>query len=442
MARILVEHTSCFSRRMDFRSWVIGSLVAFAFGCGSASGDPSSPGTATGGSGGRSGVGGSGNQPGGGGTDPGVGGSGTGGGSVSGSLALVVIDVQETFVDIANNPDKPSVVERTKAAFELGTQTGIPVMVTFEASMSGDHALHAPLVPFVSPQAENYVKTTFAATGLNHFASAVDASGATHLIVLGAETDVCVMQTVLGLRTLGKGVILQKDGVLSSETNPSPALRRMQQAGVTLADQTEVAAFAADPQHLPEVPGVPVRITRPLEVGVVLNQLTPATYGASADPLKSQKFARLRELLLVSEWFGRAVYVDDPAAGLPSELASYYKGPLLPISQLGSASDLTQLFFAGTDANLASALEGWLGQRELYVMEDALLATSSPRALKDTLAPFFDQGLVPTTYKSFYYDMTKSVALEQWPSQEWVQKWEEYYWITQAPEDLPPMPPE
>ena len=55
--------------------------------------------------------------------------------------------------------------------------------------------------------------------------------------------------------------------------------------------------------------------------------------------------------------------------------------------------------------------------------------------------PLHAAGLVPTTYKSFYYDMTKSVDLAQWPSSSWVDKFDEYYWITQAPEDLPPMPP-
>jgi nicotinamidase-related amidase len=429
---------------MDFRSWVVGSLLAFSFGCGSAAGDGSPvPSGNAGGSGGRAGTGGHGNTPGTGGTEPGTGGSGnTGGASVPGTLGIVVIDVQETFVDIAKNPDKAAVIERTKAALQLGTQSGAPVFITFEASMQGDHALHAPLVPLVPPQAGNFVKTTFAATGLPQFASAITSSNLTHLVVLGAETDVCVMQTVLGLRTMGKGVILERDGVLSSETNPSPALRRMQQAGVVLADQNEVAAFVADPAHLPEVPNVPVRITRPLEVGVVLNQLTASTYGGSADPLKTQKFARLRELLLVSEWFSLPVYADDPGAGLPAELAGFYSGPLSPVSQLAADTSVTQLFFAGTDQELSPALTSWTSSRELYVMEDALLAMGTPAAQKEMLAPFFGDGLVPTTYKSFYYDMTKSVALEQWPSQTWVQKWEQYYWITAAPEDLPPMPAE
>jgi hypothetical protein len=72
-------------------------------------------------------------------------------------------------------------------------------------------------------------------------------------------------------------------------------------------------------------------------------------------------------------------------------------------------------------------------------MEDAVLAQGSALAQKEMLKPLFAGGLVPTTYKSFYYEMTQSVNLAEWPSQKWVQKYDEYYSITQAPEDLPPI---
>ena len=61
-------------------------------------------------------------------------------------------------------------------------------------------------------------------------------------------------------------------------------------------------------------------------------------------------------------------------------------------------------------------------------------------AQTQVLAPYYQAGMVPTTYKSFYYDMTKSVDLNQWPSPVWVQRFDQFYDITQAPEDLPPLP--
>lgn len=375
--------------------------------------------------------------------------SGTGSGSPSSSggsteervLGVVVIDVQETFVDGASNPDMPQVLARTGALFSQAAAHAVPFFITFEASQSGDHALHAPLVPVLPVDAQDFIKTTFAATGLPSFASAVQGSGVTHVVVVGAETDVCVMQTVLGLRRMGLTVLLERDAVFSEETNTSPALQRMEQAGVVLVDEAQVSAFIADPMQLPTGLEAPVRIVAPLEIGVVLNGLTSAAISASGDAYKTQKLARLRELLLVSEWFGLPVYVDDASAGLPAELEDYFWGELRPAAQIAGDMTVTQLVFAGSDGGVGSAMAGQQGTHDVFVMEDALLAQGTTADQAALLAPLVEQGVVPTTYKSFWYEMTRSVEPAEWPSSSWVDKMEEYYPITQAPEDLPPIGP-
>src|SRR5262249_4885782 len=154
------------------------------------------------------------------------------------------------------------------------------------------------------------------------------------------------------------------------------------------------------------------------------------------DPLNTQKSARLRELLYVCDWFSLPVYANNPSAGVPSSFASYFQGQLRPLSQIASDASTQQLIFAGTDASLADLMSAQKATHELFVMEDALLAKTSADAQKQMLQPFFDDGLVPTTYKSFYYEMTHSVSLDEWPSQDWVQKYDQFFWITSAPEDL------
>jgi hypothetical protein len=49
--------------------------------------------------------------------------------------------------------------------------------------------------------------------------------------VAGGETDVCVLQSVLGLIEAGLQVFLLEDALFSSEPNIGPAMRRMQSAG-------------------------------------------------------------------------------------------------------------------------------------------------------------------------------------------------------------------
>ena len=51
------------------------------------------------------------------------------------------------------------------------------------------------------------------------------------IAVAGAETDVCVMQSVLGLLQAGYQVFILEDCLFTSEAQPAPALRRMIQAG-------------------------------------------------------------------------------------------------------------------------------------------------------------------------------------------------------------------
>jgi nicotinamidase-related amidase len=426
----------------------LGSIVLVSFlalvGCGPASGAGSDdPGPGRRGSGGA-GSGGQGSSNGGslatGGDGAGGGESGAGGSeTVGGSIGMVVIDVQETFVSYAANADIGAIIDREKSDFQLAAQTNLPFFITFEDSMQGDHALHAPLQPVLPPQAQKFIKTTFDATGQPNFREALKQSGLSHLVVMGSETDVCVMQTVLGLRKLGFTVLLQKDAAFTSEPNTSPAVRRMEQAGAIMVDAAQVAGFIADPSALPKGKDVPVVQMDPLHMGVVLNDFGDASVAASADPSSTQKSARLRELLMVAEWFERPVYVVNGGSTLPQSFASYYHGQLYPLTAV--QADVSQLVFAGTDGSLADAITSTQGSHQVFVMEDALLALDSPDAQTTLLAPFYAAGIVPTTYKSFYYDMTKSVDPAGWPSQVWVQRFDPYFDMTSAPEDLPPMPP-
>jgi nicotinamidase-related amidase len=406
--------------------WWLGLSLALA-AC-SGGGDNRDDSDAGGGGAGNGGAeGGNGNA----GSGGGVG--GMGGETTMGTLGIVVIDVQETFVTGSSTPDMAGVIERTKSILELAGTNDVPVVISFEASQTGDHALHAPLEPSVPPAAQRFTKTTFDATGLAAFHDAVAASGVSHVAVLGAETDVCVMQSVLGLREMGLTVMLQTDAVFTSEPHTSPARRRMEQAGVAMIDLADVTTFTSG-SGLPLPSRAAVRRAEPLQMGVVLNAFDAAAL-AAGDPLTSQKGARLRELLLVSEWFDLPVYA---AAPIPAAYADYYQGTVRPLSQIATDGGVTQLTIAGSDDGLAAAVAGW-SSHDLFLMEDALLAVAGGD--HDALLQSLEQdGAIPTTYKSFYYEMTRSVDVQEWPSQTWIDRYDEYYRITQAPEDLPPMP--
>jgi hypothetical protein len=60
---------------------------------------------------------------------------------------------------------------------------------------------------------------------------AVEGLGVSQIAVAGAETDVCVLQTTLGLLDLGCTVFLLEDCLFTTEPHPGPATRRMEAAG-------------------------------------------------------------------------------------------------------------------------------------------------------------------------------------------------------------------
>jgi hypothetical protein len=241
------------------------------------------------------------------------------------------------------------------------------------------------------------------------------------------------MQTALGMRRLGYTVMLEEDAVFSSETNTGPALKRMQQAGIELVDLARVQSYAGGDAPLPDAPVQDVARATPGEVGIVLNALAAESVSASSDPWRAAKLARLKELLLISEWFDIPLYATDPSASLPAELQGVLSKTILDASEIATS----QLVIAGTDDGLDALIDAHTGTRTLFLMEDALIGDA---ALRATLDARYDDGDVPLTYKSFYYEMTSTVAFEDWPA-DWIERDAEYYERTVAPEDLPPITP-
>ncbi|HSO38712.1 MAG TPA: isochorismatase family protein, partial [Labilithrix sp.] len=255
----------------------------------------------------------------------------------TGKLGVVVIDTQQVFFTTAaaRNPasDIPARIERTRKVLELAAASHVPTFVTFEQSKTGDHALPAALASALPPDAQQLIKTTFAATSEPTFASAVGTSAVKRVLVLGAETDVCVLQTMLGLRRGGVEVLSLVDALVTEEVNDAPARRRLRQAGVVEVKMDEAQALITSgaPSSPPSTSAPPV-IVRPLEIAVLLHDLGGL---AAADPNAAAKRARLKELLLISEWFKMPVLAEDPTealAALPADLRGLVKRPMVALA--------------------------------------------------------------------------------------------------------------
>lgn len=354
--------------------------------------------------------------------------------TTSAPAGLVVIDLQNTFFTTAQQGNPLINVSNIQAnAIKLMQAAGAaqrPVFVTYEATKSGDHAYPTAIRNAETQQTTEFVKTTFGAMGLPAFHDAIINSGLKRMVIVGAETDVCVMQTTMGLRKAGIDVVAVSDALMTEEENTAPTLRRYAQMGVAMATTAEALnVLSSGAPTAAAATGAVPKFLSPLQTGIVLNDVEGL--GAS-DPNASAKRARLHELLLLTEWFKLPLLAEDPNAAmsaLPSDLRSLLTKPMVALAN--KPATVTNVAVAGGAQNLAQ-LVSTLGPAT-WVVSDAIIGT-------DAFEPLYLAGAVPSTYKGLYYELTVSVDQGGWPSQQWVIDGDNKYWnLTQAPEDLQPL---
>jgi nicotinamidase-related amidase len=143
---------------------------------------------------------------------------------------LVIIDVQQAFLDRVEREAGAGLVERI-AFLTLGARfCGIPVIASVE---SPEHwgGLHPDLVEPVG-DAPVLRKAVFGLADDPLVGPAVRATGRGTAVLVGLETDVCVAQSALGLLDAGMRVVVVEDAVASPGAAHAAGLERMRGAGV------------------------------------------------------------------------------------------------------------------------------------------------------------------------------------------------------------------
>ena len=149
----------------------------------------------------------------------------------SDDLAVVVIDVQPYFLDGWMAGASKPLLARLEFLFALATIYDLPFLATFEQPIETKGWLPQRLDPFFPAHGQRHTKQTFNCCGEPSILEAIAGLGRGQIAVAGGETDVCVLQSVLGLIETGRQVFLLEDALFSSEPNVGPAIRRMESAG-------------------------------------------------------------------------------------------------------------------------------------------------------------------------------------------------------------------
>jgi nicotinamidase-related amidase len=152
---------------------------------------------------------------------------------------LVVIDLQERL--LAEIPAREAVVAQSVRLMRVARELEVPVLAT-EQYPKGLGPSVAAVKDLLGDDAP-VEKLSFGCMGEPRFAEALEKSGRKQVVVVGAETQVCVLQTALSALAKGYEVFVVADAVASrKEEQHRMALERMRAEGVNVVS-AEMAIF-------------------------------------------------------------------------------------------------------------------------------------------------------------------------------------------------------
>ena len=141
------------------------------------------------------------------------------------------MDVQEPFLDLMHGSKEPLLV-RFERLLMLAAWLKLPLIATFEYPVETKGWLPVRLEKAFPEHGQRFVKKTFNCCSETPIVEAIKRLGIGQIAVAGAETDVCILHSTLGLMKMGFQVFLLEDCVFTSEHHARPALDRMYRAGV------------------------------------------------------------------------------------------------------------------------------------------------------------------------------------------------------------------
>jgi nicotinamidase-related amidase len=143
----------------------------------------------------------------------------------------LIIDVQEFFLAQTDKRLRSKIETNTKNFARLLGYFRIPMVVTLERPVDQKGSLPKEIDKHLSGAAEIFEKDFFDLTKEKKIADYIARLNKKQVIVAGCETDVCVLQSCLGLLGLGYDVYVAEELVFSSSRNVDAAIARMKAEG-------------------------------------------------------------------------------------------------------------------------------------------------------------------------------------------------------------------
>jgi nicotinamidase-related amidase len=143
-----------------------------------------------------------------------------------------IIDVQEFFLSQAGNRILRSRIEtNTGNLARLLGYFRVPILATLERPVDHKGELPRRVKGHLGDKAKLFEKDFFDLTKEKKIRDHLERLKRKQVVVAGCETDVCVLQSCLGLLDLGYEVYVVEDLLFSSARNVDSAIARMKAAG-------------------------------------------------------------------------------------------------------------------------------------------------------------------------------------------------------------------
>lgn len=154
--------------------------------------------------------------------------------------ALLVIDVQDKLISAMDQQLYQQLLQNVPLLIKGFKTLGLPILATEQYSKGLGHTISE-----LQDATEQYCieKLTFSCCADDGFASALDKTKARQIVVVGMETHVCVLQTVIDLLDQGYVVHLVRDAVSSRFVSDYTNALDFAAAAGAVITTTETALF-------------------------------------------------------------------------------------------------------------------------------------------------------------------------------------------------------
>lgn len=145
-------------------------------------------------------------------------------------VSVLLVDPQTIDWTGVVLPKEPELV-RLENLIRFADWMELPLIATFEHPVDKNGMFPERLENVYPSRGQRFVKHTYNCCLEPIILDAIRVLPGKQIAVAGAETDVCIMQSVLGLLGLGYHVFVLEDCLYTTEPQPRPALDRMYRSG-------------------------------------------------------------------------------------------------------------------------------------------------------------------------------------------------------------------